>query len=221
MFTPSRLTTAEHLDDAGADGASALRSLRDLRGINRWFGGTFAYRSLVRRITPRRDITLLDIGTGTSDLLASIDAETKIGSDIKLDHLAYGAALDPGARVIRVVASAMSLPFRDGSVDVVTSSHFFHHFSAEENVRILRECLRVARIGVGASDTRRHWVPLLFVRAIAATPLWGTITKHDAPASVQQGYTIGEAAAIARKVGASRWNVVRQIAFRFGVLLWK
>ncbi|HSN68587.1 MAG TPA: hypothetical protein VLV48_05045, partial [Thermoanaerobaculia bacterium] len=97
MFTPRRLTTAEHLDDADADGPSVLRSLRDLRRINRWLGGTLAYRSLVRRVTPRRDITVLDIGTGTSDLLASIDAKTKIGSDIKIDHLAYGAALDSGS----------------------------------------------------------------------------------------------------------------------------
>jgi hypothetical protein len=220
MFAPRRRTTAEHLDDHAADPASVARSLRDLRGINRWLGGTLAYRGLVRRLTPRRDITVLDIGTGTSDLLARIDARKKIGADLKLDHLAYGAALDPHASVIRVGADALALPFRDRSVDVITSSHFFHHFSDDENVAILREWLRVARIGVGVSDTRRHWLPLLFVGAVAKTPLWGEITRHDAPASVRQGYTIGEAEAIARRAGAGRWTIVRQIPFRFGVLLW-
>jgi ubiquinone/menaquinone biosynthesis C-methylase UbiE len=221
MFAPRRLTTAEHLDDHAADPASVARSLRDLRGINRWLGGTLAYRGLLRRLTPRRDVSILDIGTGTSDLLESIDAPRKIGADLKLDHLAYGAALAPRAGVARLAANAMSLPFRDGSVDLVTSSHFFHHFSEEENVAILRECLRVARIGVGVSDTRRHWLPLLFVGAVAATPFWGEITRHDAPASVRQGYTIAEAKAIARRAGAARWRVIRQIPFRFGVLLWK
>lgn len=221
MLAPRRVTTAEHLDDAGADRASVARSLRDLRGINRWLGGTLAYRDLVRRLTHRHDVSVLDIGTGTSDLLESIRVDRKIGADLKLDHLAYGAALARDPSIRRVAANALSLPFRDASVDVVTSSHFFHHFSDEENVAILRESLRVARIGVCVSDTRRHWLPLIFVHALSATPLWGGITRHDAPASVRQGYTAAEAAAIAAQAGASRWTLVRQISFRFGVVLWK
>ncbi len=221
MLAPRRRTTAEHLDDPAADRASVTRSLRDLRGINRWLGGTLAYRDLVRRLTHRHDVAVLDVGTGTSDLLESIAAGTKIGADLKLDHLAYGAATSPDRSVRRIVADALALPFRDDAVDIVTSSHFFHHFSDDENVAILRESLRVARIGAAVSDTRRHWVPLLFVAAVAATPLWGEITRHDAPASVRQGYTLTEAAAIAARAGARRWSVVRQVAFRFGVILWK
>ncbi|HEY0593152.1 MAG TPA: methyltransferase domain-containing protein [Thermoanaerobaculia bacterium] len=221
MLTPRRRTIDEHLDDPAADRASVARSLRDLRGINRWLGGTLAYRDLVRHLTRRRDAAILDIGTGTSDLLESVPAGTKIGADLKLDHLTYGAASSRNRAIRRVVADALALPFRDESVDVVTSSHFFHHFSDEENLAILRESLRVSRIGVAVSDTRRHWLPLLFTAAVAATPLWGEITRHDAPASVRQGYTLAEAERIAARVGASRWTVVRQIAFRFGVLLWK
>lgn len=221
MLAPRRHTIAEHLDDPAANRASVARSLRDLRGINRWLGGTLAYRDLLRHLTHRRDATILDIGTGTSDLLESVAAPSKIGTDLKLDHLTYGAATSRDGTIRRVAANALDLPFRDDSVDIVTSSHFFHHFSDEENVAILRESLRVARIGVAVSDTRRHWVPLLFTAALAATPLWGEITRHDAPASVRQGYTMKEAGSIAALAGATRWRVIRQVAFRFGVLLWK
>ncbi len=221
MLAPRRVTTAEHLDDAGADRASVARSLRDLRGIN---AGSAARSPIATSCGASRtgsDVSVLDIGTGTSDLLESIDVRRKIGADLKLDHLAYGAALARDPSIRRVAANALSLPFRDASVDVVTSSHFFHHFSDEENVEIFRESLRVARIGVCVSDTRRHWLPLIFVHALSATPLWGRITRHDAPASVRQGYTAAEAAAIAAQAGASRWTLVRQISFRFGVVLWK
>ncbi|MGH9458738.1 MAG: methyltransferase domain-containing protein [Thermoanaerobaculia bacterium] len=221
-MAPPRIETHEHLDDADAPTEEVLRSLDDLRRINRWFGGTWAYRHLLRRLTTIRSLAIADLGTGTSDLLALTDgiASRRIGLDIKLHHLAYGRALGNDG-VDRVAANAFRIPLRDDSVDVVTSSHLVHHFDEEKVVAILREALRVARIGVAMSDTRRHWVPLLFTRAVAKTPLWGPITRHDAPASIAQAYTMGEMRAIAARAGARRWDVVPQIAFRAAVLLWK
>src|SRR5688572_6759334 len=142
------------------------RSLRDLRRINRYFGGVRIYRALVRRFTP---MSILDIGTGTSDLLESVpEVRTRIGLDFKIDHLLF---LREGSRVFRVVGDAQRLPFRSGAVDLVTSAHFFHHFSREENAAILGESLRVARRGVAVNDTRRHYAPLLLVLLLGALRL--------------------------------------------------
>src|SRR6185503_4427888 len=173
------------------------RSLRDLRRINKYCGGVPIYRSLLRRFAPQ---SVVDLGTGTADLLESVpDVRLRVGIDFKIDHLLY---LRDGSHVNRVVADAHRLPFRDGSVDVVTSSHFFHHFSPDENAQILGESLRVARKGVAVNDTRRHYGPLLFVRFIAALRLVGRITRFDAPASVLRGYTVAEAREVAGRVAA-------------------
>ena len=86
---------------------------------------------------------------------------------------------------------------------------------------MLRDALRVTRRGVIINDTRRHYVPYLFVRLLGALRLVGPITRNDAPASILRGYTIEEARAIAANVGASRVEVVRVWPFRFGLLLWK
>jgi len=142
----------------------------------------------------------------------------RVGVDFKIDHLLYHRE---GSPVHRVVGDAKRLPFRDGAADVVTSNHFFHHFSPDENASILGEALRVARRGVAVNDTRRHYVPLLFVLLLAAFRLVGRITRYDAPASVRQGYTLDEARAIAQRVPAARRAVVRAWPFRFGILLWK
>jgi ubiquinone/menaquinone biosynthesis C-methylase UbiE len=199
------------------------RSLRDLRRFNKYAGGTGVYRRLLRRLAPNKDerLTILDLGTGTSDLLESLGDRPNllpIGLDLKIDHLLY---LRHSSRVRRVVGDAMHLPFRDNAVDIVTSAHFFHHFTADENVSILRGCLRVARRGVIFNDTRRHYVPYLFVRGLALFRLVGRITRFDAPASILRGYTFDEAEEVANRVGAARTKVVHSFPYRFGILLWK
>lgn len=211
MLTPARIESHELLDEHDAPREDMERSLRDLRRINRYLGGIRIYRKLVRRFQPR---AILDIGTGTSDLLESVShVRTRIGLDFKIDHLLY---LRDGSRVLRVVGDAHRLPFRDGAVDLVTSSHFFHHFSPEENAGILAESLRVSRKGVAVTDTRRHYVPLLLVTLLGALRLVGRITRYDAPASVRQGYTLREVRAM-----APRAKVIRMWPYRFAILLSK
>lgn len=216
IFTPARIESEELLDEHDAPQEDMERSLRDLRRINRYLGGIRVYRALVRRFRPN---AILDIGTGTSDLLDSVDdVRTRIGLDFKIDHLLY---LREGSRVLRVVGDANRLPFRNGAVDLVTSSHFFHHFSPDENAGILSESLRVARKGVAVTDTRRHYAPLLLVTLLGALRLVGRITRFDAPASVRQGYTLREAREIAPRAGAPSWKVIRMWPYRFAILLTK
>lgn len=215
MLTPKRIESDEILDEQNAPREEMERSLRDLRRINKYFGGVGMYRALIRRFGPK---SVIDIGAGTCDQLESLPhIPLRVGVDFNLAHLAY---LRDGSRVHRVVGDAHRLPFKDGVVDLVTSSHFFHHFSPDENAQILQESLRVGR-AVAMTDTRRHYIPLWFVQLVGALRLIGRITALDAPASVRQGYTIGEVRAIAQQVRASKWDLMRKWPFRWAVLLWK
>jgi hypothetical protein len=213
-----RVVTEELLDEHDAPRDEMERSLRDLRRFNRWAGGTSTYLRLVRRFAPNAKV-VADLGAGTADLLDALPAAfTTIAVDLNIKHLAYQR---DRSRAMRVVADAMRLPFRDNSVDIVTSSHFFHHFEPDENAAILNGALRVARIGAMASDTRRHILPYLFTKLLAKLHLVGRITAYDAPASVARGYTADEARAVGEKTSAGRAEVVRLVPFRFGLLLWK
>jgi ubiquinone/menaquinone biosynthesis C-methylase UbiE len=208
-----RIETEELLDEHDAPREDMERSLRDLRRINKYLGGIRVYRSLVRKFAPR---SIVDVGTGTSDLLESVaHVPLRIGVDFKIDHLLY---LRDGSRVHRIVGDARQLPFRDGAVDLVTSSHFFHHFSPEENEGILAESLRVAR-NVAVTDTQRHYVPLLLVQLLGLLRTVGRITRLDAPASVRQGYTVKEAREVSSQVRASQAKVIRKWPFRWAMLL--
>jgi methyltransferase family protein len=216
MFTPARLDEPELLDEHDAPVADMERSLRDLRRFNKYGGGIAIYRRLMRRAGEPQSI--LDVGTGTSDLLENAGARLRIGLDFKIDHLLYIR----DHAILKVVGDARRLPFRDNAVEAVTSAHFFHHFSPEENASILAEARRVSSRVVMVNDTRRHYVPLVFTILLGVFHLVGRITRFDAPASVRRGYTIGEARDVANRVsGAKRVEVVKLFPFRFGIILWK
>jgi len=226
MLTPRRLTTDELLDEHDAPEEAMRRSLRDLRRFNSLAGGTPAFLRLLRQLlgSKRNAFTLLDLGTGTSDLLEAVRRRWPRSSGTGLDrnfrHLTYGVELSR-IDVTRVAGDALSLPFRDASFDIVASSHFFHHFDPDENVNLLTESLRVARHGVLVTDTRRHYAPLYFVRLLGTLGLVGEITRFDAPASVLQGYTLSEVKAVVERLQASRIVIRRTMPFRFGLLIWK
>jgi ubiquinone/menaquinone biosynthesis C-methylase UbiE len=223
LFTPPRVDEPELLDEHDAPRADMERSLRDLRRFNRYFGGAGVYRRLLRRMAPDRSerLVIIDLGAGTADLLDSLRDYRNllaVGMDVNIGHLLY---LRDGSRARRVVGDATRRPFRDGAADVVTSAHFFHHFAPEENAAILGEALRVARRGAIVNDTRRHYVPLAVVKAMAALRVVGRITRNDAPASVRRGYTVAEARTIGARVNARRLEALRAWPFRFGLLLWR
>jgi hypothetical protein len=52
MFTPTRILQEELLDEHDAPAPDVERSLRDLRRINRFLGGTIIYRRVLRRLLP-------------------------------------------------------------------------------------------------------------------------------------------------------------------------
>src|SRR6266850_7810391 len=85
MFTPKRINEPELLDEHDAPAADVDRSLRDLRRFNRYCGGIGVYRRLLRRLGGGRAV--LDVGTGTSDLLESLGGGFRVGLDFKIEHL--------------------------------------------------------------------------------------------------------------------------------------
>jgi ubiquinone/menaquinone biosynthesis C-methylase UbiE len=218
-----RVETEEWLDRDDISLADRERSLRDLQRFNRFAGGYRAYRLLIHRlIGAARRFSLLDLGTGSSDLLQSMDGKgSRIGLDFKVQHLVLGRRRTASPRISRVAGDAFRLPFRSSSIDVIASSHLFHHFTPEQNIEILTEALRVARVGVVITDTKRHVIPLAFVVVLAWTRLVSRVTRNDAPASIRRGYTNAEVQQIAIRVAAEQSEVVSVFPYRFGLLLWK
>ncbi|HEV2717420.1 MAG TPA: methyltransferase domain-containing protein, partial [Terriglobales bacterium] len=119
-----------------------------------------------------------------------------------------------------VAGDALALPFRDGSFDVVSCGLFAHHLGPPDLVRFVNEGLRVCRGAVLINDLVRCWPHLAAV--YAGMPLYRSrLTRHDAPASVRQAYTVDEMRALLGQTRASRVEIHRRYLFRMGVIVWR
>jgi ubiquinone/menaquinone biosynthesis C-methylase UbiE len=223
LLVPPRRPARERLDDPGLAAEETVRSLRDISLVNRRWGGSKAIaRHLAARI--RREsaapVRLLDVGAGSGDVTRRLVrqlgregfAATAVAADLQWRHLAAGRRLwsDP---LDAAAADAFALPFPPGAFDWAISTLFFHHFSPEQNVRVLRELTRVARRGFVLLDLRRHLVPLAFVGVAGRIFFESRVSIEDGAASVRQAYTPSEAREIARRV-AARASVERVFPYR-------
>ncbi|HEX2188787.1 MAG TPA: methyltransferase domain-containing protein [Longimicrobiaceae bacterium] len=228
-----RAAGAERMDEPGVDRRELAVSLRDLRGVNRWLGGTRVVLHHLARLTaglPSPEFSVLDVATGSADipLLVARWARGRgmrarvTATDAHAGTLALArehAAGDPDVRVEH--ADALRLPYADGEFDFALCSTALHHFPDPEAVRVLGELRRVARCGVIVNDLRRSRPALLGARLLAAT-VWRRhpVTRHDGPLSVRRAFTPAELLELGRRAGMPEARVHAHLPFRLA-LVWE
>ena len=222
-----RVVTQEILDSPDCPPAEVEKSLRDLSRINRWFGGVTTTRKMIERVaatTGKKHFSLLEVAAGHGEVpkvVAQQLARQAITLDITLLDRAHSHLL-PGNH--SVVADALSLPFPDGSFDLISSSLFAHHLDPPELSRFVNEALRVSRIAVLINDLVRH--PLHLALVYAGWPLMRShVSRVDGIASVRRAYIPAEMKAIVASMSsngpAPRQEISYHSLFRMGVITWK
>lgn len=217
----ARSDELELLDGDTLDPHDLAVNLRELAMLNRLPGGIRASLDAVAGLADgRRDLHVLDAGTGGGDMALAIARRGRAGAaagrwhvtalDSSADVLALAAAqvgADPDVRLVR--GSALALPFDDAAVDVAHASLLLHHLDPADAVTALNELRRVARLGVIINDLRRGWLPYAITALTVRGLCRGRYTRHDGLASVRRAYTLREldgllAAAGLRVVARSR-----------------
>jgi Methyltransferase domain len=225
-FSPvKRRPTPELLDLDCGTAEEVRKSLCDLDSLNRHLGGIKTTRELIRtvaRASHKSELSLLEVAAGTGFVPAHA-ADDLRREEISLQVTLLDRAprhLPHDRTVPKVVADALTLPFADCVFDLVSSSLFLHHLSPQEVVRFAREALRVSAIAVLINDLVRH--PWHLALAYAGVPLYRSrLTRHDAPGSVKQAYTVGEMRALLLAGGAAKVETQTHYLFRMGLIAWK
>ncbi len=189
-FLRERAREAELLD-LGVAEDEALRSLQDLRFVNRWLGNA---RSVLRAVRPHLPPggRLLDVGSASGDL--PLFLLTRLGGspfavavDLKPLHFRFAPHL-----LHRVVADVRALPFEDRSFDVVTASLFLHHFPTPELPDLLARLFGLARRALVVNDLHRALVPYAFGRAFFPLLFRSRVSVADGLLSIRRGFRAPE-----------------------------
>lgn len=233
-LVPPQRNRAELLDLNKGSRAEIRRSLHDIRRINKFLGGTKistdAVFSLLEtpiqgKSNPRNasvgSASVLDVGTGIADIPLHLQREGArrgwelqvFGMDINARHLEIAQQELPDAsRVLLMCGDAFRLPLADGSIDIVHSSLFLHHFRPREIQVLLREFSRVARVGWVMNDLERHGLPAWFFRTSWPVFARSYITRLDGISSIRRAYTKAEMQRVVR--GIPNVEVERKLPFR-------
>jgi SAM-dependent methyltransferase len=167
-----------------------LRSLADIRFVNRWLGnrGRLA-RAVLPYLQSSARPRLLDVGCGTADIPAHLlraapRSTIAVGVDIKMLHL---AAAPRAVRLVR--ADVRALPFAPQSFDVVLASLFLHHFDAGELAVVLSGLFALARRALVINDLRRARVPYAFGKAAFPLLFRSRVSVADGLLSIRRAFT--------------------------------
>jgi len=208
----------EHLDGALADPEVLEGNLRDLRRVNRRFGGTAlslrALRSVVGEAVDSGSggagsgelpapLRVLDVGCGGCDMPIAFASATGpwrsvhvTAVDSRREVLEAARRITPGlddrADIKLALADGRSLPYADDAFDVAHASLVVHHLDGRDAVGFLRELARVARIGIVVNDLERGWLPWLGAWLVLHALTRNGYTLHDGPLSVRRSYTRAE-----------------------------
>lgn len=200
----ARSDERELLDAEVLDAQDLAVNLRELAMLNRLPGGVGASLAAIARLADgRRDLRVLDAGTGGGDMALAMARHGRTGAaagrwrvtalDSSAEVLSLAAARIGGDADVRLErGNVLALPFEDAAFDVAHASLLLHHLDPADAATALAELRRVARLGVVINDLRRGWLPYA-ITALAVRGLCrGRYTRHDGVASVRRAYTLPE-----------------------------
>jgi hypothetical protein len=183
-----RLAHAHELLDGPLADAPVLRdNLRDLGRANRWTGGTDLSRQAIDALAPPPlAISVLNARRqGRALTVTAVD----LRSEVLAAARAANPALDHTPGLTLDVADGRSLPYSDGSFDVVHASLVLHHLEPDEAVAFLREMGRVSRLGVVINDLGRAPITLFGAWLLSHACTRNAFSRHDASLSARRAYT--------------------------------
>jgi len=195
-----RTDLVELMDDPHVDAAQLAVSLRFIRRVNKYLGGTRAILSHLKPWSRRWSgpVSIVDIATGSADIPLAITRWAArhnkpvhiTAIDIHQTTLAHAADFlraNHAQNITLLRTSAFDLPFADRSVDYATTSMFLHHLADDQALAVIREMLRISRRGIIINDLLRS--PQAYVGICLATLLADHIDKHDARVSVKKAWS--------------------------------
>jgi 2-polyprenyl-3-methyl-5-hydroxy-6-metoxy-1,4-benzoquinol methylase len=229
-----RWDAPEWMDEPTQPVSDLHASLRDIRWVNRFLGGTSVtlghLKRRLRNHSREKPVTLLDLATGSADIpRAIVRWGRRNGGRFRvccmdfnpnvLDAARRESAGYPELEFVR--GDAREIEGEDRSYDWVTCNMALHHFGPEEAAQILREMDRVSRVGFIVNDLRRSrwaWLGIwLLTRLLPANRL----TRHDGPLSTLRAYTPAELRRLAEVAGLTGAKVFTHLFSRMALVVEK
>jgi len=216
----------EIMDDFSIQDERIEKALKELIIINKFLGGSSGTKAglkkVLKQISIKPGLKILDIGSGTSDVLLS---SFKNKNNVKI------FSLDKNKRTCNYVkenigqleiicGDAFQLPFKGKKFDILHTSLFLHHFKEEEIRILLINFIRSARYTLIINDLRRSVLALAGIKILTSIFSKSEFVKNDGPLSVRRGFIKSELIEILNSIPISSYEIKRKWAFRWLIIIY-
>jgi ubiquinone/menaquinone biosynthesis C-methylase UbiE len=217
----------ELMDAPHPDPTVLREDLRNLRIINRLFGGLRAVRIHAQRllgsIEEDHTVEVLDLATGSADHpIALARLARRLGRRIHITAVDRNPVTLSIARertktfpeITVEEGNLLALQYPAKSFDIVLCSLALHHFSRTNGVRILKTMVSLSRTGLIINDLSRSWPAAWAAWTYAHLTTRNPMTLNDSYVSVLRAFTPSELLEIAREADAPNLRMYRHPMFR-------
>ena len=216
-----RRYNAEIMDDFSIQDERIDDALQELKTINILLGGKATtqkgFRILREQKLLQSKLTVLDVGSGGADVFSSTSDDYSI---TVLDKNPRACSyLQEHTKYSVLCGDAMDIPFRDKSFDIIHVSLFLHHFTEDQIVQMMERFSRIARHGIIINDLRRSLLALIGIKILTLLFSRSGMVKHDAPLSVQRGFTKKELLQLLKRSSITRFTIKQMWAFRWLIVV--
>ena len=180
-----RIVIPELLDHLPADDPEAVRSRRDLRGVNFLMGNERWIQRAIRRFPDAVKRGIVEIGAGEGDLCGRLARQFPQAPLTAYDLAPRPPGLD--SRVNWIQGDLFDTP-APSSGGVVIANLFLHHFEGPA-LTALGRWMENFKVGIFNEPDRAHFPHML---GGLMHPWINRVTRHDMHVSIRAGFASGE-----------------------------
>lgn len=203
------------------------QDLRNLRTINRFFGGLHAIRShvteMIAQIDENKVVRILDLATGSADHpLRLVSLARSIGRRVQItavdrNPVTLSIARERTAMIPEITVEEgdiLTLRYPPKSFDIVLCSLALHHFSHSNAIHILKTMGSLSRVGLIVNDLYRSWPAAWAAWLYTHATSRNQMTLNDSYVSVLRAFTPPELREMATHASVPNVRIYRHPMFR-------
>ena len=219
-----RSYTPEIMDDFSIRDERIDLALIELTIANKLLGGvstTEAGLRLLLKGKVDKNISILDIGAGASDILQNLNKKLFSIKITSLDLNKRACKFLKEHSITKIIcADSLHIPIKEKVFDIVHASLFFHHFKEEEITEILSKLLKISKSGIIINDLRRSMFALSGIKIVSALFSKSYMFRNDGPLSVKRGFIKSDWIEILKGLGIKKYKLKRKWAFRWMLVIY-
>jgi 2-polyprenyl-3-methyl-5-hydroxy-6-metoxy-1,4-benzoquinol methylase len=220
-----RSSNNEKLDDLGLHGETLHQALQSLEWINRWFGNHRSVIKAIHRIYKKeaKPLRIIDLGCGGGDLALAVAKslrQYKIEYSItcidgNANTLVYAQnKCEEFTEINFLQADILSNQFRIQHCDILISSHFMYHFTADALVDFLKNNLSGISTALIFSELKRNRFAMRLFKCSSFLLPISKLAKEDGLLAIKRSFSVKEWLAILQQAGIGTYELQSVPLFR-------